>query len=178
MVDRIYVELLGFEDVKARLKEAQIPATPARFRKILMQGADIMHTAIAQRAPWGEGRKRGRHLRHGVFHFGYRAPKRRWAQSVLVGMNAGGGGIAPHAYIVEYGTKERFVTTYMSKPLKKPASRGRMPARPYFWPGVRASQGAALAQIETTLKRMIEYHLKKREAAAERMAARAAKAGG
>ena len=169
MADQFSMDLVGFEDVRARLVAAQIPATPKRMRKILMAGAGYLRDEVSRRAPYDQKRQGGRHLKEAVYAFGDKAPKRKYARSVLVGVSYGGRGVAPHAYMVEHGTQQRFIKTYRGKALAKPVSRGRARLKPFYWPTIRTYTGVALDRIERTLKQVIEHHLKKRAAKAARL---------
>jgi HK97 gp10 family phage protein len=68
-----------------------------------------------------------------------------------VGIRTTGRNRAPHAHLIEFGTKERVQKTTGRR-------TGRMPARPYFEPAVEASQENA---IQVFLKKVRSYILTK-----------------
>jgi HK97 gp10 family phage protein len=128
---KIFVQVKGAEDIQRRIRKA-MQITTDQAESILMQAGQNVAKAVQTQAPGSikqavvvkQGKNNGKRL------------------TVMVAIDRKK---APHAGLVEKGTKARFT--------KSGAARGVMPAHPYFRPAVDAAAPKQARWIRAQLKK-------------------------
>lgn len=139
------------------------------FNRILFEAGRLLQAEAKRRVAYGATRGSGTHLRDAIFLMRNRAgilsafaPASALA-GVALGRRGRYSGGAPHAHLVEWGTKERRPkkkrVMFGNRWMRVPQFWGRRvrgaPAQPYFVPALRATRRAMVARIENGLKDLI-----------------------
>lgn len=128
------VELAGIPELLKQLtRVGGIPGS-TRAQKILLAGGRVLRDEARRRAPFDPTRTTGTHLRDAIIHTRGRWDPANPSIVVMVRRRRRG---APHAHLLEYGTR-------------------RMQARPFMRPAVAVVGGRIVEQIARDLARAIE----------------------
>ncbi len=147
MADRITIDLIGARELQKAFKKLEKKAKRAIGRKGITAGSTPMMKRMKALAPVGEtgnlkksiGRKFKRYGGVDVAIIGPRIKEGKFT--------------GQHAFIVEFGTKERFT--------ESGASRGVMPARPFMRPAFAQMKRISAKKSEVAIKQAVETEAKK-----------------
>ncbi len=147
MADRITIDLIGDRELQRAFKTLEKKAKRSIGRKGIAAGSTPMMKRMRALAPVGEtgnlkksiGRK---FKRYGGVDVAIIGPR------IKTGKFTG-----QHAFIVEFGTKERFT--------EAGASRGVMPAHPFMRPAFAQMKRISAKKSEVAIKNAVEMEAKK-----------------
>ena len=142
MANQSVFELTGMKELKQALKILKsVDAEHAEIRAALKPGAEII-------------RAKARSItKHDIIKKALLVlskPTRRYLNSVAVTVSSGRYGVAPHAWLIEYGTKARS--------RKSGGATGSMSAQPFLRPAWRRSKPAVLKSATVELGKLFKKY--------------------
>lgn len=147
MADLIAVDLTGERELQRAFKTLEKKAKRSIGRKGIVAGSTPMMKRVRALAPVGETGNLKKSIGRKLKRFG-------GVDVAIIGPRIKlGEASGQHAYIVEYGTKERFT--------KKGASRGVMPARPFMRPAFAQMKRVSARKAETAIRKAVEMEAQK-----------------
>lgn len=135
------VRVEGLDNLLKKLEALEVK--PAKVRKILLKGAQIIKDEARTLAPYDDKREKGIHLRDSIFAMS--KPRFTEDMSAIAAISFKR---APHAHLVEYGTGPRPGT-------------GSMPAHPFWRPAIDNKKNEVSDTVTEGLKDLIEEAVKK-----------------
>ncbi len=142
MADMITVDLIGARELQRAFKTLEKKVQRSVGRKGITAGSTPLMKRIRALAPVGPTGNLKKSIGRKYKRFG-------GVDVVIVGPRIKTGEASgQHAYIVEYGTKERFT--------ESGASRGVMPARPFMRPAFAQTKGASVRKGEAAIKKAVD----------------------
>jgi len=136
------VKVEGIDELKAKLRKLSDYLKPEALEKILEAEAQSFAAKLLPRTPQGPTGN----LRNGVRAW---VPKRNTRQKDAMAIAGVHCSVAPHAWIVEYGTVARYT--------KGGAYRGVMPPQQYFTPLKEQEEPGMLTRI---IDKVLDHILK------------------
>ncbi len=146
MADFIVVDLTGARELQQAFKTLEKKAKRAVGRKGITAGSTLLMKRMRALAPVGKTGNLKRSIGRKYKRYG-------GVDVVIVGPRITEEASGQHAYIVEYGTKERFT--------EAGASRGVMPAIPFMRPAFAQTKAASVRKGEAAIKNAVDAEVRK-----------------
>jgi HK97 gp10 family phage protein len=155
MASRVYIS--GLKEFDAVLRELPEQVKKRVMSTAVRSGGTVIKNEMKRRAPYNARRRKGHHLREAIMvrkHPGTRDIYRVGANYTMRGPSA------PHAHLVELGTKPRKLKKprriYLGGKWRLVTHTGRMPASHFMRKSVEASAQQAGRKMAEILSRGIE----------------------
>ena len=150
------VEIEGDEELIRKLKGMSQGFQRQALLHAVMQGAEIVKREAGARAPVRTGR-----LSRSIAIVKLKETTKLAKVAVSWRKGKASRTAAFYGIMVEKGTKPRERKTWRKKPLKKPASTGTMPSRPFLIPAYHSKRTEVARQIKIEISRLLRKAAKK-----------------
>jgi HK97 gp10 family phage protein len=160
MAKNYRVDVEGDVELIRKLKAMSKGFRTQALLHAVTQGAEIVEREAKARAPVRKGGKGGT-LRRSITTVKLKSTSKLAKVGVSWRKGRASRTDAFYGIMVEKGTKSRFRKKWRKKPLKKPASTGRGPERPFLIPAYLSKREAVAREVKVQLSRLIRRAAKK-----------------